>query len=52
MSDTWTAITGYAAADYADTMVFKVDQGTKKLEKISPKAKPSLQAALRSWRRE
>lgn len=35
MSDTWTAITGYATADYADTMVFKVDQGTKKLEKIS-----------------
>ena len=35
MSDTWTAISGYATAEYADTMVFKVDHGTKKLEKIS-----------------
>lgn len=35
MSDNWTAISGYAAADYTDTMVFEVDYDSKKLQKIS-----------------
>ena len=35
MSDNWTAISGYAEADYTDTMVFEVDYDSKKLQKIS-----------------
>lgn len=35
MADTWTAISGYSATDYVDTMTFEVDAETKKLAKLS-----------------